>query len=462
VPNARNLIHPAARRPARAACALLLAGGALLVGCDQRDDASAAIEEGQRILAATHLAGATPTSEGFRETQYAQAVNAVRPATQQGTEVQRAAAHALLAQAQAGQAELLTERALVGERDAMREASRIRAAFEHLVVGMRAQAAAGSATSTTEDQRESASQIREVEASREEHEQRLADLRSEMDGLRRQIAAAEAAAREAQEREASLRSELLRDTQQARPELVTRAVGAQRDAAGHERERAILQARLDVLRPEAEQVQREIDSFTRRVELLNASRQRMRSLDEAMREQASEDRAAADDAARTLAQELTALDALRQSELADAYDAALDAHRQAVASMRQADGMQGDARTAAMITLGSLQQSLGDLYAARMRGQQRYAALLDRLLEADPPLPEAQETIARYRQRVRDDIASLLEQARVAYEDARASYQRSGARGPLRDRLDALSERLEQTAPADEPATEAQPDAAAG
>lgn len=431
------------QRAARLAAAVgLFLGAFAMPACDGEDDTTNAIEQAQRTLASTHIGGAAATTEDFREQRYATVVSALRPVADSGSDAQRAAAQALLSQAQAGQADILAGRAQAMERDAMAEAATLRSAFENLVVGLRAQAAAGASGGASADQQQTATLARQVEAERAEAQSRLASLRSEIESIRRQMSAAEAAAAEARSREASLRAELLPAEGESRTDLAVRAVAAQREAAAYERERATLDSRLSVLQPEAEQVQREIDSLTTRIELLEASRGRMQSLDQTMRDRAAEDQRLASEAAERLVNDLAALDDMRESDLAGAWDSAISAYEQAIGSMRQASNAAPRTdRTAAMISLGSLQQSLGDLHGARARGQARYASLLERLLDAEPAMPRV-GMIGQYIERVRNDEAAWREAARGAYEDARASYQQSGARGEVGARIDALVERL--------------------
>jgi predicted nucleic acid-binding Zn-ribbon protein len=415
--------------------------------CDGPDSTTASIEEARRLLMASQLSGPTDaTGASERQANYAQALQVLRPASQEGSARQRAAAQMLIAQAQAGQGAILTDAALELERQAAGEASRLRSVFENLVVGLRAQAAAGSSGATTADQQQIATQVRQIEAERSELATRVNALRSEMEQIRQQISAAEAAAAEARSREAALRARLLESVGETRTETAIAAVEAQREAAGHERERAVLDSRLSVLQPETQQLEREIGSLETRIELLNASRQRMQNLDQAMRDSAGDDSRTATQSAQTLMNELAALDAMRQSDLADAYSAAIGALEQAVGAARQASGVSGDARSVAMISLGSHQQNLADLFAARARGQERYAMFLSRLLDADPALPQA-STIRQYLERVRTDAAALREQARAAYEEAGAAYGRAQARGDLRERIDALVAALAEPQP---------------
>lgn len=428
-----------------AAVGLLLCAG-VMPACDGDDGSTDAIEEAQRTLASAHIGGAAATTEDLREQRYATVVSTLRPVANTGSDAQRAAAQALLSQAQAGQADILADRAQAMEREAMADASTLRSAFENLVVGLRAQAEAGTTGGTSADQQQAATQVRQIESERAEAQSHLASLRSEIESIRQQMSAAEAAAAEARSREASLRAELLGAVGASRTDLTVRAVEAQREAAAYERERATLDSRLSVLQPEAEQVQREIDSLTRRIELLEASRERMQTLDQTMRDRAAEDLRSAAEAAEQLVNDLAALDDMRESDLASAWDSAISAYEQAIGSMRQASNAAPRAdRTDAMISLGSLQQSLAELHAARARGQARYAMLLERLLEAEPALPRA-SMIRQYLERVRNSEASQREAARSAYEDARTSYQQSGARGEVGERIDALVERLDADA----------------
>ncbi|MFG0275857.1 MAG: hypothetical protein ACF8QF_12465 [Phycisphaerales bacterium] len=445
MPHARTLpVAPARRLVAALGLAIVAMA---MPACDGPDSTTASIEEARRLLMASHLSGPTGTTAAAeRQANYAQALNVLRPASQEGSDRQRAAAQMLIAQAQAGQGAILTDAALELERQAAGEASRLRSVFENLVIGLRAQAAAGTSGATTADQQQIATQVRQIEAERAEFAGRLNALRSEMDQIRQQMSAAEAAAAEARGREAALRATLLEAVGETRTETAVAAVEAQREGARHERERAVLDSRLSVLQPEAAQLEREIGSLGTRIELLNESRRRMQTLDQAMRDSAGDDNRFATQSAQTLMNELAALDAMRESDLADAYSAAIGAFEQAVSAARQASSVSGDARSVAMISLGSHQQNLGDLYGAQARGQERYASLLGRLLEADPALPQA-STIRQYLSRVESDAAALRDQARAAYDEAGQSYGRAQARGDLRERIDALTAALAEPAP---------------
>ena len=435
----------------RRCAALALGAGALGLGfgCDNAAAAASALEQAEGTLAAMHTSGLYLYDDAQRREVYAGTIATLRTAAEQGNEGQQAAAQALIGHALAGQAQIEASEATRLEQQAVHEASVARSRLNHMVIAMRAQAEAATSVASTSDQQRVEVEARTLEGERTQRTNELRAIQSEIDSLRQRVSAARAAADEHRRREAALRIELLDTEGASRADLSMRTVDAQRQADLREREAAELEAELAVLRPRAQLAETQISSLTSRIAMLGESRQRMRKRDDVVREQANSQLAAAEANVREIDAAITQLDTFRQTDLREAFEAAERTTGQAIDAMRRASTARVSSPewcTATMITLGGLQQSLGDLHTARADGQERYAALLERLSDPALALPRA-STYRQYLERVRNEVRERREAAASAFADARSSCQGAGARGDVAQRLEDVSRSLESRSP---------------
>jgi predicted nucleic acid-binding Zn-ribbon protein len=418
-----------------------LAFGALsLAACDRSDAVSQAIDEARRSLSAMHSGGVTPASEEARLEAYAAALRTLQPAANSGEPGQQSAAQVLIAHAHAGQGQIAASRATDLENEALGKASVVRSLIEQSVLLRLEHASALESVSSVDQQAEAEAQIRQVEAQEAAKRTDLRSLQDNADALRQQVAQAKSEAGQHRTTENQLRSQALTAEGDARADLVTRAVEAQREGDAAERRASDLEAEIAMLEPQIAQTERELQSLQTRISLLRDSRERMAARDESQRTAAGDDRRAAQAAATQIDQLLRQLDDFRENELAAAYEEAIGEFQIAADSMRRARSGASD-RSAIAIAMGGFMQSVGDLERARSTGLERYASVLELAASNGAGLP-ARSTYQQFLSRVQASMAETQTAAEAAYADAIDAFESAGARGDVADRVDRIVQSL--------------------
>ena len=337
----------------------LAASSAVLVGCDGGDPVAEAVGTASARLSAVGGSGALNAPREQREAVYQQVASSLESAIREGDgSPAEGAAHALLAQARAGQGAIDA----VEAESAGAELLRLVSVAEATIRSLEEKRRTASLAATFEPDAE----LADAAAERAGHTQRLATADGVVDGVRDEIARVRAdierelaAARTARLEETRLRAQALRASPLERASLIEQAVDDRRVAEQRERRGAELE--LDAV-----QLERRLADAT--AEALSAQRA-ITAIDELVGRigaAATANDEAASNRSDAIAATEQSLDALVQSIAAGvnerflpAVDAAIADYRLAVAASNRTAGRTRDLGSA---TQAGAQQSLASLH----------------------------------------------------------------------------------------------------
>ncbi len=417
---------------------LLLAGGltisaVALVGCDQRDEASSAIESaGQRLAAIVSDGPGVPTAT--RQSAYDEVIRSLSSVASSGTESQAESASALLAEAHAGLGQLAAASANEMDLENERAIRRLRVSqdnwesFSSLATALVAQDAA-SEFADLDRQIESRSQ-EIVDARRDQEE-----VEGQISSLDAQIRQAEQNARSARQRETMLRQDAINQSQTQRAATFERLREESRRGDSFDQRAAMLRADRDRLAPTLADISGLRERLESQAELLATAREDLTRLLNGRRDQAAGLREKASGAASevvSLTQEIQG----RHGEVPGAWDAAVQHYDKAIQSARRAGdrlSQAGFSRARAAALLGKAHSETG------------VASALSLLAGSPTKLPTDYSSAAAA---AKQAAAAAATEARNAYTDVIGALD-SAASGPLADRMDSVTSRLTALGDAD-------------
>lgn len=455
--SSRSRTRSVAARGRRFAGALLCAGLALGAGaCDRLSADEAALASARRSMRALHSGPDAPGPDVQRAVQ-TEVVTALRPVADRLKGASSAAAWGLMAQAQAGLAQLDASQAAEADARLLNLATQARSSAD-LYAAQHALASAlekndprAAVTDLDQQARSLDAELVKAQGARDKEAERLRTLE----------AAAAEQTRLANEQRAA---ELARRATAAEAAPAQRATGYEeahviaRRAAAFERRAAEIEAEAALVRPLIGVHSLEIDRITRQKQLTGAGKQQLEQSAAASVAQAAEARKGAIAASESLATRLAALDELLVGESTAKNDAAAAGFNGAVASARNAvkQSGQGEAKLSASVALASYLQSLGDIRASHAQTLRAVQATVEVVCSLTPPVGDAaalEASIARLTEmRARADEA-----AAQAYDGARAALNSAGGRGETADRIKTLASLLPGAPPAEAPPAEPAP-----
>ncbi|MEL6498712.1 MAG: hypothetical protein AAGJ54_02770 [Planctomycetota bacterium] len=335
---------PTDRHPLRrhAMFAALWLAPLTLAGCIEEDGLSAAIDDVSLELESLAAPGTSIPGKQMRIDTYNQAISILRPLVNEGTDAQRADAWLLIARSELG----LAADPIAATSDARSELAAAIAGIRSEVSAYRATAALAAAAESfdpTEEIAELQSKISERQAAAEQVREQTADVENQIADLEAQAAQARAAAQEHRRAESSLRAEMTgMSAQESLP--LARQAAEQRSRADDleaEAERRIAQA--DVLRPQINAFESEIDRLADQRALLEESIESLGIERQSTAAEAADYRARAADIADRVTEAIAGANAYRTGPLQQAYDEATAALEGAADSARKATARRGPA-----------------------------------------------------------------------------------------------------------------------
>lgn len=416
------------------ACSLLLIGGSL-VGCGE-DKAQEAIDDAARQL--TSINAGANGRQWSSDAVYEKVRQSLGSLPGSASEVQKASAALLVAQAERG----LAERDASQASDMMSESLRLIGPAEaelRAFVSHMARAQAAEAFDPAPLYAELETRRTQTKAEIDTIEQKIDQERAQAGALHEQVEALRAQADESRLRAAELQAQA--DAQDA-----VAAVATAR--AAHEARRKADAIALKALSIEQEalaheQVASELQIFREKSDAQLAAqikaRQSIQERATRVKAEATQARTDADAAAQALRTSLSGdggLDQFHAARIPEPFDKAV---KQYEASIRSAQAARTVDRGSASLAIALAQQALANLHTTRGEGLMSYAALLEATGKQD--LPGASEYTSRAQQ-ARQRAAEQAQAAAEAYEAAISGYEASGARGEAADIRDSLSKRL--------------------
>lgn len=401
--------HPLARP---LAASVLLAVAGLLVACDSRDEAAAAIREAsvkiQSLTAGGQHIAVTPQE---RKARFDEVLRTVQPLTSSQSKATAFAASTLAARAKSGLADLDALEGLDAEAAAAREAVAARAALDQYL------AASAGAVGLAYDP---AADLAALDARRAELEKELAAAAAQARQARDAVQALQARAADLLAQAQARRSESAQiragadggggGSQVQALQRLEQATVVSRAADALDQQASMVQAEVRVTEPLAAQQQALVDSLQRQRDRVDAEKDRVRTLAKTLADQAAQARALAAASGAQAEEALARWTTARAAAVAK-WEAAAKGYEAAAGSARTAAGTGGDVASARLAQAGYL-QALGDAQAALARLAASEAALLRSMAAASPALPGA----AAHQSAGADAAARLTAAATAAVE----------------------------------------------
>lgn len=438
----------------RVALAAGLLAALALGGCGRPTPDQEALAKARRSMLALTGGADAATATSRRQVQ-AEVLNALKGVPERLSQTgEQAAAWMLIAQAQAGLAQIEAETATDLERQRLgliseaRSAAGLFDAHQALASALESKDFVPDLASLDAALRETDTLGVEAGKAKSEAEKRLADLEA-ASGAKLEQARAE------RDAEARARADARLAGVEARPALFERAFEAARRADGFERESSDLQAQAAVFRPQVAVAMLDIDRAQRQREMLTLSRKGVEDRAAQSRQQAAAVRAEAAKAAEQFAAAVKKIEELTGGDLGKAYDAAIAGYAQAQQTMRKAVQAAGEDKAPLALSVGHFAQSGADVHSARARGLAMVRDVLAWSVGLKPPMPAAAES-GSLLSTVNERLAASTAAAAQGYEAARLALNATGARGEIAERLKAVSAML-PGAPPPPPAEQAAP-----
>ncbi|MFO0836327.1 MAG: hypothetical protein U0638_15275 [Phycisphaerales bacterium] len=435
--------QPNAARSRRLSAALLTAilAGSAVSGCDDRSPAQKAMVESSREIH-TVSGGSGPGDMGV-ETKKRQAAATALTGAEAKSPAEVAATMSTLAQTQLGQSTAAKAELVNVEREALLKEARVR--------GLLGEWASQASLAASLESFDASAAIKDLEASivtkqkeaidfgarKKELDAKIATLKSKADAANAEGAAAEAEYAKLRDQAQSL------SAVQAEP-LVAQAATFKRKSDEAHIQAARYLAEADVMSPESAESAQAVERTANQIKGLEEAK---KHLQERMAQSKSEGQAAraeADKVADELDKAVQDFKAYRSGAIDAAYGTLAKAYSTAAGTAKKATEDKGGG---SKIALGAAQQALGDLHWNRAKAEQKFALLMDRLANVTPELAKksgyADDAKAGFEAK-----KAALESAKGAYESSVSAYRGAGAKGQVKEQLDAVLKRLEAFATA--------------
>lgn len=418
------------RTPAALSAAALLTLAACLPACSRSDDH--AVRHAADTLNKITFGGSQSVPSVDSRKQTFSTVISDLAAAKGLSEQAAAAAAGLTARAQAGLAEIGATDLVDGERKVLGSLTAVRAAVG-IWSSQNARAAIAESYKPDADLAAIDRQTAEVEAATGSaaDAQRAADAR--VASLEKDADALIAQSRSKRADAAALRQQMANTSETEALSLLERAAAIARAADALDVRAADLKAQAALARPAIDDARRAIDLLASRRESLKASRAGVQARAQAGQTAAVEARRLAASAAADATRAFAEASALRSGSIASALDTATKNYRAAIASAKKAQqGSKNEARTEAALAAAGYSQALGDALFVHARGLDSFATIAEAAVSASPALPDA-SSFAAAAKAARETLASTVEEARAAYEDARAGFDAAGGKPEVKD-----------------------------
>lgn len=398
--------------------ALPLAGTMLLVGgCDQRTPAAKAVEQGSRQLEALNAGGSTAAPESTRQKTYNEVV-ALAGGTKSGTPGEQAASKLLVASAQRGLSQIPADAAVAAD-------GKVRAMITLTQVSL----SNWSSTNASADAAAAfdvSKQLAEIAASKVEREKEIAASTQRQGELQKQIADLRSLAKAKLEQADAKQADYVKQmgtTQQLTAVQATPIVEAanvsKREGDQFRLAGLKIAAEADQIEPLLAEAKAQVEKGTKQRQDLGEIEKSLNERQASAQQEVAARRADAQKAAGEIDKGVADIDALFAGEIASEYGKALDALRKGLAASKDA---KADGGTSASMSIGVAQLDLAETTWARAQATLSYASLLESLVQATHPLPNASAFTTKL-EAVTKEYADLMTQTSDSFEAAKAAIQ---------------------------------------
>jgi predicted nucleic acid-binding Zn-ribbon protein len=415
---------------------LLMAGMALVPGCDQRSQGSKSLQSASNSL---HATGVAPEADASKlQSRLKQISGSLADVAANGSAGEKSSAAVLLAQTTMGEGELAAQAAKTADFTIRNQLV--------LVSGLLADWSRHSATVNSLKTFDPSKDLAELDAGKaamqselESHEKALAAAKARQSQLQDEAKAkmveAEAAAREYATRSQSA----IKMTATQAAEVVIKANEFRRQADDLRTAGGKLQAAADLLEPTVkeygvlgEKCRRQIANYEKSAESLRTRRQ-------ASEQESAAAAAKANAAANDLDKMVVELLAKRASDVVPAYAKAADHFAKAAS---KAAGAAAAAPGMSKVSQGSAKLALAETHWGQSHGARAVISTLDALAGVRPALPQASQYKAKAEE-LRAEAKTSLETAAAALEEAKSAFESARISDKaVKERLTMLAEQV--------------------
>lgn len=408
-----------------AAMSLVLAAGSItLVGCGREDPDVSAVK-----TAAIHLEAAP----GSSTKAYGKVVSDLGTVGKQSGKTAAAAA-ALIATSQNGLGDAESAEYLTKEREAGEKGARVRVLL-NAYINRHSVAAAAESFDPAQELTRIAEAITQNEGKRAAVDAESKALEKQVGDLRAQAQDLLTQANGKQEQYARMSTSMARMGAVEAANAAEQAHAIKREGDRLRQQGNELAAQADSMTPLVEQKSLEVAMYDAQIQNLRTTTEELRARAELSRTAASETRASADKDASEIDALVRDIDALRAGDVKTAAEKALRTLKSAEASAKSASR---EAKEQSDILVAAAQQSIGDVHWSRAVGASQHAALLEALAKARPAFARSTEYLSRS-QAERKEEEESKKAAAEAYDAAKNALERAPARGPAKERLQAIA-----------------------
>ena len=411
--------------------------------CDRMDSAQKSIDAANVKLESLAAAGSNVVAPvAMRKDAFNKISTELTTIASSGESTQTQAANVLLARAKGGLGEISAKDASELEHQFFSQITIARAQLNQWI-SQQSTAASLNAYNPAQDLTDLDNQAKTKFTEAAKFQQEKAAQEAVVAEITGRSTQAMAAAKVERDREAGIRKQAEGMSQTAKEQMITQAAAASRAADALERKAAELSAEAAKEAPKVDEIANMVDRLQKQVESLKNAKESIQK--RAAAAKVNSDQAIGD--ANTVGAKIkTTLDGLAKireaaatpaQEAVKQYKAAADASKKA--SMTSAK----ESKTAATAAQGGYLQCIGDVLATRARSVAVYAATLKAITTATPAIPGASEFAAKATA-AEQEFDTVTKDAETAYADARAAFDKTGASGDLKLRMDAVTKAMDE------------------
>ncbi|MCA9278537.1 MAG: hypothetical protein H6815_07745 [Phycisphaeraceae bacterium] len=398
--------------------ATLIAG---LVACDPKEDtAGNIIKAAQLKLSELAPSSINPLLTHEEQiSQFSSVAQTLQQVASSGSTAQKNAANILIARAHLAAGEPHAQQATELERQMLDMASEIRgyaATWEQ-------QSSRAETLSSYDPTKELATidtELKEAMQRTADRNERLAELKSELQQVEAQVQLALQRAKDERQTEATLIGQSNRASGQTALDYFEQATTHRRNADLLEQQAGGLSAKAEALTPQVDQIVIEIDSLGSLREQLNQAKEAVRKRQESSRSQAAEARELANAAQSQIKSLVGQVQAIRTSDLPSTVEAAIESYE---AGLQAATAATSDKnlRTEATMIKGRTSHGIGSLYLAREAALEPLESLMVKLNAVRPELDDI-TNYSLYAQQIEQNRNTYKQQALTALEEAYLAF----------------------------------------
>ncbi len=412
-----------------------------LAACGGSDPANDAVQRAAMTINTLSLGGANPTPDvNLRVTAYRKIVSELQPHTSAPTPATASAANMLVARAHTGLGSFEADAVAAAELQARNMLRTLRVQFDRYVAEQ-AQAASADGYDPAPYLADLDRQIQEKDAEIAAAWAAKSALDKALADLEEKAAAETSLASRERQLETGLRQRAINASAVEQADLIGRANEHKRAADARDKAASLLRAQAAQQAPEGVALQAEIDRLTDQRKLLDEAKAEIRAFAKASSDRAAASRASAMQAAEQIRSAAGELAKLRAG-IPEAAERATEAFDRAAQAASAAGRAGGEAAVAAALAEAQAKHAKADLLSMRVRGLHAYAAMLEALAGATPPLPDS-ASFASQAQAAKSEASKLAAEARELFAEVQDTYSNSGGRGDVADRLQRLAASME-------------------